>query len=421
MKSVQLSRNCWKSLILAGLLLSSLAVSGCSDRGTAAGNNRAEEIATRTVAVAPVVTKDFERNLQATGTLTPKEAARLRALVEGPLESIYVDIGDRVRRGQPLFRARPIDSELMLQSAEARLQTARAHLNDLISWRRPEEVASLRAQLAGAQAEYERLKSETERADALLEKGALSKSHWEATRTSTEAARARLRVAEEQLRIAEKGPTPEQLEVAKRQVAEAEASRALAGQTYEDTTVRAPFSGVITGRYRKSGDFARRGDEILEITNLDVLEAEIQIPERYAPLVKTGLPVQLRAESQFETLLGEIVAVNQAIDIRTRTFLVKVRVANTDHRIKAGSFTVGSFRLPAAEQALAVPLAALHTDEGRSFVWLAEKGKAKRAIVQTGERDDEHIQIQEGLNPGDQVIIAGAGGLAEGDPLEVQS
>jgi HlyD family secretion protein len=398
-----------------------MAMTGCSDQGTASGRTKADEIAIREVTVTPVITKDFERQLQATGTLTARESARLRAMVEGPLEAIHVDIGDRVNRGQALFRSRPIDSQLMLQASEARLQTARANLENLISWRRPEEVASLQAQLTGARAEYERLKNESERADALLEKGALSKSHWEATRTATEAALARLRVAEEQLNIAQRGPKPEELEVARRQVAEAEAALAVAGQNYQDTTVRAPFSGAITGRYRKAGDFARRGDEIMEVTNLDLLEAEIQIPERYAPLVRTGLPVQIRAESHSDTLVGEIVAVNPAIDIRTRTFLVKVRIANPEQRIKAGSFAVGFFRLPTVDQALAVPLAALHTDEGRSFVWLAKDGRASRAVVRTGERDDEHVQILQGLSPGDQVITAGAGGLAQGDRLEIQS
>jgi HlyD family secretion protein len=420
MNSVETSRNYWKTLLLAALFLPCATLSGCSDQGTASGKTKADEIATRAVTVAPVITRDFERNLQATGTLTPREAARLRALVEGPLEAIHVDIGDPVSRGQALFRSRLIDSQLMLQASEARLQTAKANLENLISWRRPEEVASLQAQVAGARAEYERLKIESERADVLLEKGALSKSHWDATRTATEAALSRLRVAEEQLNIAERGPTPEQLEVARRQVAEAEASLAVAGQTYQDTTVRAPFPGVITGRYRKPGDFARRGDEIVEITNLQILEAEIQIAERFAPLVRTGLPVALRAEGHPDVLAGEIIAVNQAIDIRTRTFLVKVRVANPEQRIKAGSFTVGSFRLPAAERALAVPLAALQTDEGRSSVWLAVNGQAKRAVVRTGERDEEYVQILEGVNTGDQVIVAGAGGLSEGDRLEIQ-
>lgn len=384
------------------------------------GISKEAALAARKVSVAPVERRDFQRSFRSTGSLSPREQARLRALVEGPFEAVLVDIGDEVETDQVLFRTRPTDPKQAVQTAQAAWMTTKANLEELRAWRREEEIEVLRAQLAQASADSERLEVQRERIKSLFEnKSIVSPSQWDEARTAAAVAKAKMRVASEQLRIALAGPTPEAIRVAEAQVAQASAALAQSRQMLEDTTVEAPFPGVITGRFRKTGDYAKKGDEILEITNLSPLEAEFNVPERFASVVREGLSVDVQVESIRLKRKGNIFAVNQAIEPRTRTFLVKVEVDNSDRAIKSGAFCTGTFLLPTVRDVAAVPIEALQDLEGRSFVWVANNRKAGRVFVRVGEQDQEYVEIREGLTEGDTVVIEGAGALAEGDELEI--
>ena len=137
--------------------------------------------------------------------------------------------------------------------------------------------------------------------------------------------------------------------------------------------------------------------------------------------MKVGIPVTLSIESLLTERKGQITAVNEAIDLSTRTFLVKVRIDNRDHSIKAGTFFTGVFQLPPVRDSIAIPTAALRQEGGRSLVWIAEDGRARQLIVVAGEQDDDYVQIRSGLRGDEKVVIAGAGALSEGDSLQIFS
>ena len=403
--------------------LAFLLTSGCGGESSAAEIGASKEMALRPreVVVAPVIRRDFNRTLQATGSLIPTDRATLRALVEGPLEAVLVDIGDSVRKGQVLFNTRAVDASLAVKSAEAAFETSRASLKELLAWRRSEEIEILRAETARAEAEYQRLRNERDRAASLLERGAISRSEWDQARTAFETTEANVRISTERLRIAETGPKEEAIQVAENRVTERETALAQALQRLEDTSVRAPFGGTITGRFLNSGDYVKRADEVLEITDISSLEAEMKVPERYTSLLRVGIPVTVGIETLLMEREGHVIAVNEAIDLETRTFLVKVGIDNSDHSIKAGTFCTGIFQLPPVKDALSIPAAALHEEGGRSLVWMVNDEVARRVVVTTGERTDDYIQIRLGLTGDEQVIVEGAGVLSEGNLLEIIS
>ncbi len=403
-----------------GLLVGALAcIEKGTDPATLLATTTASALEPRPVTVEKVAKRDFTRTFRATGSLMPPNQARLRALAEGPIEEIFVDIGTQVQKGQELFRTRTIDAELGVKQAQAAKAMAEARLADLRAWRRPEEVKTTEAQLARARAEYERLNAERERAQTLFERKSISPSEWDAARTAAEAAEEQVRAAEAQLQMAVTGPTREQIELAEAEVAAAEVQLEQARQGLSDTTVVAPYDGVITAKLHNPGDFVRRGDEVVEITALSVLEAEMHVPERFSGGIDLGLPVQITVESTGLTRSGVVTAVNQSIDLGTRTFLVKVEVDNSDFQIKAGSFAIGMFTLPTIEDAVAVPTESITELEGRFYVWLADNGRARRVEVLPGQAGEGYTQIHQGIEVGDLVVVQGAGALAEDDPLEI--
>lgn len=407
----------------AGILLAGAFLAGCGgagggpvDNGQGENNLREHE-----VEVAPVERRDFERTFRGTGSLIPKEEASVRALSPGTLDVVNVDIGETVAEGDVLFRTRQVDAENRLREAEAGLKTAEARLAELRAWSRDEEIDSARARVRQARTRYERAADERERMRVLYERGSISESEWEEAQAAAQAAESDLETAEAQLNIAERGPTDEEIAVAETQVERAEATLAQAQQALEDTDVRAPYDGVITGRYAKAGDFVSVGQDVVKISALDVLEAEIHIPERFAGIMETGLDVEVRVDTHDLTREGTVTAVNQAIDRQTRTFEVKVQVSNEDHAIKAGAFGVGEFALPQQQDVLAVPREALIEQEGQFYVWVADNGEARQAFVAMGERHEEYVHIEEGLEEGQEVVVRGFGALAEGDELVTAS
>lgn len=371
------------------------------------------------VQVAQVEARDFERSLRATGTLVPRAAAVVRALISGPLVEVGVDVGSPVRRGELLFRIRPDETRLAVESSRAARDTARANLEHLLAWTRPEEVRLLESQLIRAEAERARACNDAERAQKLLDKGAVSQSQWESYRTACESARSGEQVSREQLQIAREGPTREEIDLAKSRLAEAEARTRESERALADTAIGAPFDGVVNAVMLKVGDFVNRGQEVLTLANLDVLEAEMRVPEILAGAVVHGSPVDLEVAGISGRLQGEVVAVSQAIDPQSRTCLIKVELANPDGRIKGGAFCTGVLKLPSLQSTTAVPLQAVQARDGRTYVWAVEGARARRVEVQVLARDDRYAALESRLEVGAAVVTGGGGALAEGDAVSV--
>jgi len=327
----------------------------------------AEALGPRAVTGAEVVLADFRPLIQATGTLVPERQADVRALVDGRIEKLPVDIGTRVQKGRLLFEVRTVEYRNTLQEAEANVARATALLADATR--------------------------ETQRMQGLFAEG-----------SATEQMRDRAIAAHEQ---AEAG------------LRQAEAARDTARQALDDCTIVSPWDGVVTARYRREGEFVGRGDPMVQVMDLSVLDAEMEIPERYAGAIAEGLEVSMTVRAGNLPVTGRVVAVNPKVETASRTFRVKVEVDNRDGRLQAGLFVSAVFRLPVQAAQPSVPAAALSRDEGRSRVWIVREGKAFPAEVVEGVVQDGRVQIVQGLAAGEVVIVEGAGGLVEGNPVTV--
>ncbi len=333
------------------------------------------------VAVAEVASRDFEQSVGFTGTLQPEHHAGLRALVEGTIDRMPVEIGDRVEQGQFLFQVRLVDYELRVRQARSAIRVAEA---------------TERTHRVGLEdAAREKLRMEN-----LYREGSATEQMRDRARTEHDRAAALL-------------------EQAKASVVQARVGLDTALQALEDCTVTAPYTGFVTGKFREEGEYVRRGEVIVEIMDLATLEAEVALPERYFDSVPRGAAVPIEVGSVEMQVQGEVVAVNPKIDPQTRTFLIKVRVNNDEGRLKAGLFCTGQLPLPSLKQAMSVPAAAVLNDEGRSYVYVARADVVEKRFVQVGVGADGFVQVTAGLEPGEKVVVEGSGGLMDGTPIEV--
>ncbi len=352
----------WKVIAIPMIMIFLLFGSGCDKDKDAGKTTVIEKTGPHSVKTVTVVLKDVQPSVQATGTLVPRRYTKLHSLLDGQIEKLPVDIGEPVRKGQLLFQTRTVDYRLELQQAEANLSRARVLFKD-----------KLREKI---------------RMQNLFEAGSATEQMRDQSITGYEEAEATLK--------------------------QAQAARETARQSLSDCTVTAPYDSVVTARYIEEGEYTKIGIKVVEIMDLTILNAEMELPQRYAGKIPSGLPISLSFSTRSESITGKIVAVNPKVDTLNRTFLVKVAVDNRDGKLQAGLFCSASFKLPLIKDQMTIPTAALSRDEGRSTVWIVESGKAHLRNVREGGSLNGWVWILDGLKQGDKVVTEGAGGLTEG-------
>lgn len=362
MQDVLIRHSVRGSLLLLFLLVLTLGWANHS-------NANDETVQKREVKTAVVELRDFQPIIQATGTLVPSRHTDVYSLADGQVEKLPVDIGEHVSKGDLLFRIRTVDYRLALQQAEANLARAGVMVKDR--------------------------KREKERIENLFNAGSATQQMEDQTITALEEVEAAL--------------------------AQAVAARDIARQALQDCTALAPYDGVITARYLEEGGFIGKGKKVVEIMDLSVLNAEMELPERYAGAITKGLPAELSFNYRPETVEGTIVAVNPKLNPVNRTFLVKMAVDNPEGILQAGLFSSARFKLPVRKKQMAIPTTALVRDEGRSTVWVIKDGKAYPKNVNEGEFFNGLVWILDGLEPGDTVVTEGSGGLIEGTSVTLSN
>ena len=407
-------------------ILSSLTLFlySCSNNSSEGDAKISKDIALKPkeITVAKLVLKDFNEIFKATGSLYPSNRSEIRTLVAGEIISSPVEVGDKISKGDILFKIRPTDYELRVMSAKAELNHAKAALAELIAWSRAEEIAQLKADVERATAEFKRLSREKDRMEKLYEEDVASESDWDLAYTEAESSNAKLTRVTEALKISLKGPTKEEKAVARAEVMRAEALLSEKEQKLSDSVGRAPFDGVITGKYKDKGEYVKAGDSadtIVEISTISVLEALLNVSEKYSLLVKKGDKVGISISSLGIGVDGEVFAVNSKIDPGTRTFLVKAKVENREGEIKSGVFVEGTFHAELIKNATSVPKEAVVEDEGKKYVWLVAGGKVHQTYITIGVEDGEHYQVLTALNEGDIVAVKGIGALSDGAEVKI--
>ena len=203
----------------------------------------------------------------------------------------------------------------------------------------------------------------------------------------------------------------------------AEANEAQAKKKFDEATVRAPASGVISERAVDSGDRVKDGDLLFRLVNTTELEFEATVPSEYVAHVRPGAPVVLTVAGAAEAgLSGRVSRVNATADAATRQVKLYVTVANRGERLVGGLFASGRIVLQQVKGAVAVPQTAVRTDStGKRYVLLVEAGRVARREVAVGATDEQAslVEIKSGLQGGETVIVGPASGLREGEPVTV--
>ena len=356
------------ALVAVGVLV---GVAGCGSRS---GDQNGRASAATWVRVVPVAVKTIEKTLTHTGQVEAWRVANVGPEVGGRIARIYVNQGDWVNKGQVLAELDTRSMRLQKEQAEAAVAVAKANLET-------------------AQRTWERI-------SRLHEQGMVTDQDYEKAQLGLKSARAQLQQALAALHLAEY-----QLDV---------------------SIMKAPFDGVVTGKWHEEGDvinpmmgLAGRGSGVLTVVDPTRVKVTIQVPPSEVGLVRKGQKAYLEvATSPGRRFYGEVAWVNPGADPTSKTFSVQVVCKNPGLAIKPGVFADVTVVVEEHPDAVVVPRIAVLGD---SVVFVAEKNVARKRRVRVGLKNKHEVEILDGLRPGEAVIVEGNYGLTDGTPLVVQS
>ena len=189
----------------------------------------------------------------------------------------------------------------------------------------------------------------------------------------------------------------------------------------EDTVIRAPFAGRTGFRKVSRGGLVNPGTVITTLDDSSVIKLEFTVPQSFLNDLVPGLAVEARAEGLGGRVFnGKITTIDSRIDPVTRAIAVRAELPNADGALRPGLFM--SVRLRGKPiDTLMIPEEALVPEEGRSFVFVVEDGKALQREVRTGGREPGSVAIVDGLTGNETLIVEGTqrtrnGGKVNGRP-----
>jgi HlyD family secretion protein len=352
-------------------------VAGCNPSQGIEPKARAAEAGTqaesiRSVTVTRLTGRAYSSSIQATGTALPFRESILSFPVPGRLDSVLVQPGDRVKKGQVLMRLEREGFFLGVEQAGAAVAAAKVGLDSL--------------------------ELEMKRFDKLIDNKAVPRATYDKIKAQRDGAAAQYTMAD---------------------VAQRQAKKAL-----RDAQLRAPYNGVVSDVFKEVGEFipSMPPTPVLKLVDASSLEVQVFLPEAEAPYASKGQQVRVRIDSAGVETSGRILFVSDRIQPMTHNFEVRIAIDNTDGNIKAGAFARVEIprQAESQEQAIFVPLRAVQRDAaGEPFVFVAKDGSAVKMKVDLGETLDDQTMVRCCLKADQLLITSGLSELSPGDSIRV--
>jgi HlyD family secretion protein len=379
--------------IIISILILALSA-GCGGHHEAVGAIEEKETTEpKRVRAAPATLESFERVVAAYGSLAPFEESVVGVEVSGVLESISVDLGSPVSRGDTMAVMESEQFEFRLEQSKALVTQALSRLGlseGDIEGRKVDLEDTSEVQRAAALLEDGR--RNLDRARTLFEDGVVSQSEIESAQTAYQVAANRYQ---------------ESLNEARTRLAQLDQRRAemkLAQQQLADTRIIAPFDGHIQRRYSYVGEFLNVGDPIVMLVRSDILRLRLEVTEKDSVLIKLGQEVKLTVTGDESIYSGSIKRISPRINEQSRMLVVEAEVPNPGS-LRAGQFATALVVVNPQERVLAVPENSLVSFAGIEKVICVVDGAAVEKPVETGRRQKGMIEILTGIDEGDMVII----------------
>lgn len=294
----------------------------------------------------------------------PDREAQVSSRVSGKIASLSAKVGDGVSKGQRL----------------AEVQSA--------------EIQKLQVELLQAENRLVLHKSELDRVQRLVESKIAAQKELIAAQNQHQAGLNEIEGLEKQLVLLG--------------LPESAVKKTRAEKTIATFSIFAPISGAVEERNVVLGETVEPNKVIFKIVDPSTVFIEGSAFDEALPQLKIGQTVRIRLGSYPKELFtGKIARFSPSIDPQKRVLRLWAEVPNRGGKLKPNLFAEMDVVVGGGQEVLAIPLEALITTEGETFVFVEEKGSFRRAAVVVGVRDDLFVEVKSGLLPGDRVVTDG--------------
>jgi RND family efflux transporter MFP subunit len=425
--SSQLSRGYARSFsrrIAAGtaaLLLFALAASlliiaaGCSKE-----KPEEPEVA---VQVASVEQTSLQRNVAADAILFPLQQAAIVPKISAPVQKFYVKRGARVHQGELLAVLENKDLAAAAQDTKGAYDQAQAAYETTTGASLPEEIEKAKFD---AQVNKEAFDAEQKVYDSrkeLYAQGALPRKDFEQAGVNLAQAKSAYSISQQHLNALLAIGKQQELKAAAGQLESAKGKYLGASAQLSYSEIRSPIDGWVTDRPLYPGEMAAAGTPLITVMDMSQVIARAHIPQEQAAILKVGDKASISSPDVDKPVEGKVTVVSPALDPNSTTVEVWVQAKNPDRQMKPGSSVHLMITSATVPNAVVVPAVALQTNpDGGNFVMVAgADGKAHQAPVKVGIKQDQDVQITEGVKPGEKVITAGAYGLPDNTKIKIEA
>ena len=348
--------------------------------------NAAREKEQPIVAVNAATRGDLDDDVWLTAEFRPYQNIALHSKVSGFLKEISVDVGDQVKEGDVIAKIEIPELQDDLEKAQSSLEAAM------------EEVNRCQADAEQTELVYKRLTGVSETHPKLVAQQEIDDARAKASSTKSALNAAKQRVA----------------------VAQSEVRREKTLLDYSQITV--PFPGIVTKRYADPGALIQSGINsntqampLVELAQQDVLRLVFPVPESAASLVRKGMPVEVRVPALDVRFRAEVSRYAGGVDHSTRTMHTEADIKNSDLRFAPGMYAYVRLITAQKKNVINVPVQALNVGENPSVYIVDSSGVIQRKPVKIGLQTPRRVEILEGINEGDYVVVGGHGSIRTGE------
>jgi membrane fusion protein, multidrug efflux system len=372
-----------------------------------------------------IVSAGAESNVRTfPGRVEASNKVELAFQVSGLLVSLPVREGQKVSADEVIAQLRQDEFQARLRALQGQLDRARADLQALRAGVRPEERLRLEAGRRAAEAKLANARSEFDRSTQLLRNRVISRLEFDRAETAYQVAQQNYKAA---LQTFEQGTIAREEDILGK---EAEVN-GLEGQVVEanlqleDSTLRAPYEGVIAQRFVEQGQNIRAHQPVAVFQDVDEIDISVDVPEavmaadlRAADIVQMLASFNAAPGLQFPVHVKEIA---QRADPVTQTFTIRVGMKAPPPGVNllpgmTGTVTLTYRRASILGDRILVPITAISKEStGSEVAWaIGADGKVERRPVKTGSVTGGSIEVLEGLQPGERIAVAGVTFLRDG-------
>ncbi len=359
------------------------------------------------VSLATVTRRTFRPTVEVIGEARAIRYAQVGSEVDGIVRELDVADGDRLEAGELLVRLDSRLREIGRTQAAAELDVANEQHREYQAGSREEDVREAEAALREAEAKLAEAERDRARVDSLHETDFLSEKERDVATTAEQTARAALAAKRAALDRIQAGPRAEAVARAAADVRAKEAALRLIDEEIDRTRIVAPFPGVVVERHVDVGESVRAGDPLVTLLQVDPIDVYVEVAEQRIDRVRPGASVSIWFDGvPAVTFSGTIAAVVPAANRRARTFPVRIRLENDDHRVLPGMAARAIVPTGGGEE-LAVPLDAIVRSPEGAVVYTVEDGRARPVPVAVGTKDGTMVAVSGALVEGQPVVVRG--------------